>query len=118
MNLTITYKLTETYELWQEYLFHFPKTSRYTLGKKIDNYFIQIIENIYQAQYKKRAQKLPMIEKASYKLDLLRFFLCIAWEIQALDNKKYIIISKRLDEIGRMLGSWINSTKTPAKAGE
>lgn len=114
MNLTIICKLTAIYKLWQEFLPHFPKTSRYTLGKKIDNYFIQIIEMIYQAQYKRGLQKLPILEKASYKLDLLRFFLKIVWEIKALDNKKYIIISKQLDEIGRMLGSWINKTKTPA----
>ena len=111
MNMAIIYKLIEVYKLWQGYLLHFPKTSRYTLGKKIDHCFIKITENIYKAQYLIGSRKIPALEEASLKLDLLRFFLKISWEIEALDNKKYAILSKRLDEIGRMLGSWISNLK-------
>jgi len=42
---------------------------------------------------------------------LLKFFLRISWEIKAVDNKKYIALSERLDEIGKMLGGWIKTTK-------
>jgi len=48
---------------------------------------------------------------ASVKLDLLKFFLQIAWEIKSLDNKKYILLSERLNEIGKMLGGWIKALK-------
>lgn len=37
---------------------------------------------------------------------MLKFFLRVAWEIKSLDNKKYIIISEHLEEIGKMLGGW------------
>ena len=30
----------------------------------------------------------------------------ILWETKSLDNKKYIAMSLKLDEIGRMLGGW------------
>jgi predicted membrane chloride channel (bestrophin family) len=49
---------------------------------------------------------LPIITKASNNLDLLKFFLQIAWEIKALDNKKYIALSEKLNEMGKMLGGW------------
>jgi hypothetical protein len=42
---------------------------------------------------------------------LLKFFLQVAWEIKALDNKKYIRLSEKLDEIGKMLGGWLKSIK-------
>jgi hypothetical protein len=32
-------------------------------------------------------------------------------DIKAIDTKKYIIIEANLDEIGRMLGGWIKSTR-------
>ena len=96
----------ETYKLWQEYLPNFPKTSRYTLGGKIDTLFLETTEFIYTACYQKGKEKLSSIEKASVKLDLLKFFLRMSWEIKSLDNKKYTAISIRLDEIGRMLGGW------------
>ena len=50
--------------------------------------------------------KRPLVQKAGAKLDLLKLFLQISWEIKALDNKRYIALSEKLDEIGRMLGGW------------
>jgi len=68
--------------------------------------FIETTEFIFTASRLSRDQKLPFLQKASAKLDLLKFFMQIAWEIKSLDNKKYIILSEQLNEIGRMLGGW------------
>ena len=67
---------------------------------------MEIIEYIFIASHLPKNQKLPYLQKASAKLDLLKFFLQISWEIKSLDNKKYIILFEHLDEIGRMLGGW------------
>ncbi len=99
-------KLIAAYRVWQEYPRHFPKDLRYTLGGKIDSLFIDIIESIFMTSRLIREQKLPYIQKASLKLDTLKFFLQVAWESRALDNKKYIAISNYLTEIGRMIGGW------------
>jgi len=32
--------------------------------------------------------------------------LLILWETKSLDNKKYLILSEKIDEMGRMLGGW------------
>lgn len=100
-----------SYKQWQEFLPHFPKTSRYTLGSKIDNLFVQLTELIFYACHLKNEQKLAAMEKSSAKLDLLKFFLRIAWEIKSLDNKKYIVLSEQLNEIGKMLGGWLRQLK-------
>ena len=86
---------------------HFPKTSRYTLGEKIDSLFIEITELAFSASYFYKAQKIPYVQKAVAKLDLLKFFLQIAWEVKALDNKKFILLSEKINEIGKMLGGWL-----------
>lgn len=49
---------------------------------------------------------MPVLQKANGKLDLLKFFLQISWEIKILDNKKYIVLSEQLNEIGKMIGGW------------
>ena len=46
------------------------------------------------------------MERAISRLDLLKFFLYLAWEIKAMDTKKYILFSQKFDEIGRQLGGW------------
>lgn len=111
MDLTLIRKLIEAYKLWQEYLPHFPKTSRYSLGVKIDRYFVKIIELTLSASHLGGKPKLAYVKKASQKLDLLKVFLKISWEIRALDNKKYATLSTKLDEIGRMIGGWIRQIK-------
>lgn len=108
------------YKLWDEHRNHFPKKSRYTLGAKIDAFFLDTLDLLFVASYLNRQEKLPYLRRASGKLDLLKFFLQIAWELKSLDNKKYIALSEPLTEIGRMLGGWmkgIQKETPPARAG-
>jgi len=81
------------------------------LGSKIDSLFVETIESVIKALHLSRGEKLLCLTQGSVKLDLLKFFLQLAWEIKALDNKKYIRLSEKLDEIGKMLGGWIKSIK-------
>jgi hypothetical protein len=103
------------YKLWQGYRNDFPKSLRYTLGEKIDRLFIGILECLFIASYQNPNEKLATLFLAIRKTDLLKFFLRVAWELQALDNKKYSLISERIDEYGRMLGGWKKGleSKTP-----
>ena len=77
--------------------------------------FIETMESLFVASYLSKEMKLPYLRKAATKLDLLKFFLQVSWEIHVLDNKKYTALSEKLNEIGRMLGGWIKGLekKTP-----
>lgn len=97
-------------------MIHFPKTSRYSLGAKIDSLFIEIIELTHKAITLNRQNKLPYLIRANLKLDLLKFFLQIAWQIKAIDNKRYIFLSTDLEEIGKMFGGWIRQLKKETSA--
>jgi hypothetical protein len=92
--------------LWQEYAKLFPKTSRYSLGIRIDNLFFEVIEATSTASFAFKVEKLPYLKRAISKLDSLKLFLQIAWQLNALDNKKYITLSEHLTEVGKMLGGW------------
>ena len=89
----------------------FPKDSKYTLGAKVDSLFLEVIEGVIRASISDKLEKLISLKKTSVKLDLLKFFLQLTWEIKALDNKKYVKLSEKLNEIGKMLGGWIKSLK-------
>ena len=108
------------YKLWLEFRDHVSKKFRHTLGDKIDSYFLDIIELLLVASYLGKEQKLPYLQKAGNKLDILKFFLQIAWEIKALDNRKYTILSEQLNEIGKMIGGWSKGLqkRNPAYSGE
>lgn len=84
------------------------KQTKYSLGLKIDNILVEVIEGAITACYVDKTEKLPHITETIIKLDTLKFFLKIAWETKALDNRKYIAVSEPLNDIGRMLGGWRN----------
>jgi len=112
LDLPVIQKQIKAYKFWQEILANFPKTSKYSLGAKIDSAFLKAVELTFNASHLRGEQKYEQIFEAGVKLDLIKFFLRIAWEIKALDNKKYAAISEQLDEIGRMIGGWVKQIKS------
>lgn len=105
-DLPILQKASDAYKLWHDYLQHFPRLSRYTLGGKIDALFLDTIELILLAGYSSKDQKFAIVNRAAMKLDATKFFLQTAWELKFFDNKKYTLLSEPLSEVGKMLGGW------------
>ncbi len=104
--LPVLQKLKETYLFWYQNYTILPKTHRYSLGEKIDSIFIASIEAIIAASFLAQKEKLPYVRLAIRRIDTLKIFLMILWETKSLDNKKYIALSIKLDEVGRNLGGW------------
>lgn len=93
-----------------------PKTHRYTLGGRIDGLFIELVEMTAAASFTPRAEKIPYVRAAIRKLDTMKILLLVLWESKSLDNKNYIMLSEKLEEIGRMLGGWygqLNKQNSP-----
>lgn len=69
-----------------------------------------------------RQEKLPYVRVAIRKLDTLKILMMVLWETKSLENKQYIALSEKMDEIGRMLGGWngqLSKQNSPgAKPGE
>ena len=40
----------------------------------------------------------------SEKLDHLKYFITILWEMKTLDNTKYALLAEKLSTVGRMVG--------------
>ena len=104
--LPVLEKMKSAYLFWYQNYSILPKTHRYSLGEKIDKIFIEIVEAIVSASFLSHAEKLPYIRLAIRKLDTLKIFLMLLWETKSFDNKKYIALSLKLDEVGRNLGGW------------
>lgn len=107
--------------MWYEYYQTLPKLHRYSLGLRIDTLFIEIMEAIAAAGFLSREEKQPYVRYAIKKTDTLKVLLMVLWETKSLDNKKYIALSLKVNEIGKMLGGWngqLTKQNSPAKAGE
>ena len=102
----------ETYKLWHEHFNHLSRPTRYTLGAKIDNLFTDIIQLLLNAGYLKYEEKIPLLKQASNKLDSLKYFLTILWELKGIKNGPFAQITDKLVSGGKMLGGWL---KLPQK---
>jgi len=104
----------QTYDLYRTfYSFRLsvPRQDRYTLWQKCDTLLLDVLEGIMIAGQANKLTKLPVLEEASTRLNLLRVFVRLLSDGKAIDNKLYITLETKVDEIGRMLGGWIKSTK-------
>ena len=106
------------YILWFQYLGTLPKTHRHSLGLKVDTLFVEIIEAVAVATFLSRDEKLPSVRIAIRKVDTIKILLLILWETKSLDNKKYIVLSEKIEEIGKMLGGWHNQIVKQTSAHE
>jgi len=70
-----------------------------------------MIELTLTASYMQRSEKILFLERISKKLDTLKYFVTILWEVKGLDANKYSQLSDRLITTGKMLGGWIKEMK-------
>ncbi len=99
-------KVKSCYLIWINFYQLLPKIHKHSLGQKIDNIFVEIIEAISIASFLSKEEKQPWVRLAIRKTDTLKILLMILWETKSLNDKKYITLSEKIEEIGRMLGGW------------
>ncbi len=99
-------KAKRSYRTWFSLYQDFPRTHLYTLGSKIEENFLTLLEHIFFALYLDIHKKIIRLEYAIAKLDALKFFFQLAYENKCLSEKKYLELAEQLQEIGRMLGGW------------
>lgn len=88
-----------------------PKQDRYVVWQRVENTSLDLTELLLHATALYKTEKLPVLDKASAKLNLLRVLIRLSHDTKAIDGKKYTTIQQQIDEIGRMLGGWIKSIK-------
>ncbi|MEA3398987.1 MAG: four helix bundle protein [Patescibacteria group bacterium] len=104
-------ELTNVYKTFHGYRTLVPKHERFSIYERSENIIIDILELVLEASYTPKDHKSIFLEKASVKLNIIRFLIRLMKESKTLDLKKYALLQEILDEIGRMLGGWIRSQR-------
>jgi hypothetical protein len=110
-DIPIFRKAYDLYRMFYGYRAAINKQDRYTIWQKCEGIILEIIENTLLASQKFKAEKLSVLEETSVKLNFLRVFLRLMKDVKTIDLKKYVVLEASVDEIGRMLGGWIKSSK-------
>ena len=106
------------------YLNHFPKFEKYGLCQQIRNTAYSVCGYVIEAQ--KRFQKKTSLTNLDIAHEQLRMFLRLAFELGYFKFKegvtpeknsektaehRYLTISRMVDELGRMIGGWIQAER-------
>jgi len=110
-DIPLIQKSYDTYKLLHEYTKKFQKTDKYTLGEKMKSTVLDILELLMEAEVAKRDWKETSLQKVNRKLGILKLFIRLAHETKSLDDKKYLLLSERCLELGRMLGGWLKAVQ-------
>jgi hypothetical protein len=89
----------------------FPRNHRFVLGERIERNLYDLLANLIQARYTRQRQAL--LERANLQLEILRFQMRLAKDLQCLKTTSYAFAAQAIDEIGRLIGGWLKSG--PAK---
>lgn len=89
-----------------------PKKLRWSIVSKLQNASIDVIDNLYQANFERDERRLYFQNRASVRLQLLDFYTETAKKMQAITNKQMLIIGKQLFEVKKLLGGWTKSVKS------
>lgn len=86
----------------------YPKSEKYALVSDIKRSMYHMLELIIRAG--KAKNKKHILFDIDVELNILRTFVRLSADkdVKYLPLRKYEFWSKQLDEIGRMLGGWIN----------
>ena len=108
-NNSILNRIKDGYLVWMNIVPHIPKSARFTIGTRIENKFLDLLELSYAAYFIEKEKKAEKIVKCIFELDILKFLISTSWEAKCISHKQYEEIAMKMDEIGKMLWGWKKS---------
>ncbi len=101
--------------LWVSFISHIPKSARYTIGARIENMFLDLLELSYITYFTEKERKQAKVSECIVTLDTLKFIISVAWEGKVISNRHYEQVALKLDEAGKMFGGWKKNLANPDK---
>lgn len=93
----------------------YPKYEKMGFVTDYKKTLFQFLALIIAAQ--KKYYKKTTLQDADVQLELLRLFNDLSYDLQFIDEKRYLLVANMTNEIGRLLGGWIQSQKDTSKTG-
>ena len=89
-----------------------PKKFRWSIIARLQNASVEVIENLYHANFEREvADRLNYQKRAAVSLKLLDFYAETARKKQAITIRQTGILAQYIAETGKLLNGWIKSTR-------
>lgn len=98
--------LKSAYKQWISIERNLPKCERFGLGQKVDFLFTDLLDTLQKASFSPIDSKVSLLGQSLSKIDSLRFFIQLCWELKLIPSKQFTQIGQEIEEIGKMVGGW------------
>jgi hypothetical protein len=100
--------------LWTtNHIVKFPRSHRFTLGARMESQLRRVLELLVRARYS--PERVSVLREVNLELELMRFEFRFAKDLRCLPLDSYGHAARAVDEIGRLVGAWIKSSRVPAE---
>ncbi len=86
-----------------------PKFHKQVLGKYILEIGIYLLILIVKANKERSLARRDLQQEISDNLDYLRILIRLAKDLRFISVKNYLTVAEKINEIGRMLSSWMKA---------
>jgi len=108
--LLIYQKYVDLIDYGYNLLIKYPKIEKYALATQIRNSMYQALKYIlYANKIANKYNKLDILNKLDAEIAIQSYFVRFSYKNKYISHSNYYEWSKRLDEIGKILGGWIKS---------
>jgi hypothetical protein len=103
--------VTKTYDLilWScHHTCKFPRNHRFVLGERIERNLYDLLETLIRANYTR--QRRELLDQANLLLEILRFQMQLAKDLQCFKVESHGFATKAIDELGKLVGGRLRSS--------
>lgn len=107
----LIYKSYELFKLTLDPIAKFPKPWRYTVGERLQNAILQVVEETGQALYVRQPLKENYILRVIGTLQTLTLLIRLCLDTKLIPEQKFFEWSNRSEELCRMAAGWLSATR-------
>ncbi len=85
----------------------FPRARRFTLGERLENGLLRVLEALVEAAYSR--EKRTALTMANRTLEIERHLWRLAHELRVIPFNRYEHGAQLMDDLGRQIGGWLRS---------
>lgn len=111
LDIPIIHKTYELYRSLHELEKTISKSTRFTVWQRSQTTCLDILQRLIAIGYQAPEERAEWLLRIAPLVDMLRVFLRLSFDVRAINQKKYIALQEMIDEVGRMLGGWIKSSR-------
>ena len=111
---TVVDKSRKLFSVLDEYVARLPRDRKFTIGDRLLERGLTVMECVVEAFYGPRQAKPPLLKRVNIQLEVIRQLLRFLLESKTHDIKKHEHLNRTIDELGISIGGWLKTLGAPA----